>query len=53
VAWKEDETVKTVRGFLPPLITGLKPGVNEISISRTFEAKPWPPEGGTPNSMQT
>jgi hypothetical protein len=31
--------LKRFARFLLPLITGLKPGVNEMSISRTFEAK--------------
>jgi len=43
-AWwsrKEDKTVETVsRIFIPPPITGLKPGVNEMLNCRTFEAKP-------------
>jgi len=32
--------LKRFAGFVVPLITGLKPGVNEMSLSRTFEAKP-------------
>jgi len=31
--------LKRFVGSFLPLITGLKPGVNEMSISRTFEAK--------------
>jgi hypothetical protein len=41
VVLEEDETVKNgFANFFQLPITGLKPGVNEILNSRTFEPKP-------------
>ena len=46
VVLEEDETVKNgFANFFQLPITGLKPGVNKILNSRTFEAKPHDRDG--------
>jgi hypothetical protein len=47
--------LKRFAGSFLPLITGLRPGVNEISISRNFEAKPpgCNPNGSLPLAFLT